>query len=127
MFHIHTLLLIFHYFKFCNRFCFFPAPYPVNYDQENWILLSNFLQSDKRQEMPELTRAKLLHDAWNLAYAGELSFATAFNMTLFLKNERHHLVWDPVFTMIDHLGRQICQCLQGKFQVRYFYCKTALI
>ncbi|CAB3239534.1 unnamed protein product [Arctia plantaginis] len=92
------------------------APYPVNYDQENWILLSNFLQSDKRQQMPELTRAKLLHDAWNLAYAGELSFATAFNMTLFLKNERHHLVWDPVFTMIDHLGRQICQCLQGKFQ-----------
>ncbi|XP_075971885.1 aminopeptidase N [Anticarsia gemmatalis] len=92
------------------------APYPVNYDQDNWILLSNFLQSDKRLMMPELTRAKLLHDAWNLAYAGELSFATAFNMTLFLKNERHHLVWDPVFTMIDHIGRHICQCLQGKFQ-----------
>ncbi|XP_022825011.1 aminopeptidase N [Spodoptera litura] len=92
------------------------APYPVNYDQDNWNLLSNFLQSDKRNMIPELTRAKLLHDAWNLAYAGELSFVTAFNMTLFLKNERHHLVWDPVFTMIDHLGRHICQCLHGKFQ-----------
>ncbi|KAJ8727747.1 hypothetical protein PYW07_001866 [Mythimna separata] len=92
------------------------APYPVNYDQDNWNLLSNFLQSDKRTMIPELTRAKLLHDAWNLAYAGELSFVTAFNMTLFLKNERHHLVWDPVFTMIDHLGRHICQCLHGKFQ-----------
>ncbi|XP_026737338.1 aminopeptidase N [Trichoplusia ni] len=92
------------------------APYPVNYDQDNWNLLSKFLQSNNRQKMPELTRAKLLHDAWNLAYAGELSFATAFNMTLFLKHERHHLVWDPVFTMIDHIGRHICQCLQGKFQ-----------
>lgn len=51
--------------------------------------------------------AKLLHDAWNLAYAGNLSFATAFNMTLFLKNERNHLVWDPVFTFIDHIGRHI--------------------
>ncbi|KAH9643199.1 hypothetical protein HF086_012861 [Spodoptera exigua] len=99
-----------------DRLYGFSAPYPVNYDQDNWNLLSNFLQSDKRNMIPELTRAKLLHDAWNLAYAGELSFVTAFNMTLFLKNERHHLVWDPVFTMIDHLGRHICQCLHGKFQ-----------
>jgi aminopeptidase N len=49
----------------------------------------------------------LLHDAWNLAYAGDLSFATAFNMTLFMKYEREHLVWNPVFTLIDHIGRHI--------------------
>ncbi|XP_072939731.1 aminopeptidase N isoform X2 [Epargyreus clarus] len=92
------------------------APFPVNYEEENWNLLSAYLQSDKRVLIPELTRAKLLHDAWNLAYAGELSFATAFNMTLFLRQERHHLVWDPVFTMIDHIGRHICQCIHEKFQ-----------
>jgi aminopeptidase N len=93
------------------------APFPVNYDHENWNLLSQYLQSKNRELIPELTRAKLLHDAWNLAYAGDLSFATAFNMTLFLRNERNHLVWDPVFTMIDHLGNHICECIQGKFQV----------
>lgn len=90
----------------------------MNYDAHNWDLLSNYLRSPKRTDIPELTRAKLLHDAWNLAYAGDLSFGTAFNMTLFMKEERHHLVWDPVFTMIDHIGRHICQCIQGKFQVR---------
>lgn len=101
----------------------FLAPYPVNYDLENWNLLSQYLQSKNRHLIPELTRAKILHDAWNLAYAGELSFATAFNMTLFLKNERNHLVWDPVFTMIDHIGRhKICECINGKFQVGLSPC-----
>ncbi|GBP64099.1 Aminopeptidase N [Eumeta japonica] len=83
------------------------APFLVNYDKDNWNLLSEYLQKDERLRIPELTRAKLLHDAWNLAYAGELSFATALNMTLFLSKERNHVVWDPVFTMIDHIGRHI--------------------
>lgn len=63
-------------------------------------------------------RAKLLHDAWNLAYAGDLSFATAFNMTLFMKFERDHLVWNPVFTFIDHIGRHIDMSnVHKKFEV----------
>ncbi|XP_033241603.1 aminopeptidase N isoform X1 [Drosophila pseudoobscura] len=84
------------------------GPFPVNYDEENWNMLSNFLQTAKgRSAIPTYTRAKLLHDAWNLAYAGDLSFATAFNMTLFMKYERNHIVWSPVFTFIDHFGRYI--------------------
>lgn len=84
------------------------GPFPVNYDEKNWNLLAEYLQTSKgREAIPVYTRAKLLHDAWNLAYAGQLSFATAFNMTLFMKSERDHLVWNPVFTMIDHIGRHI--------------------
>ncbi|KPJ03366.1 Endoplasmic reticulum aminopeptidase 2 [Papilio xuthus] len=83
------------------------APCPVNYDQHNWYLISNSLQHDKRELLAPLSRAKVLHDAWNLAFAGELSFATALNMTLFLKREKHHIVWDPVFTMIDHIARHV--------------------
>lgn len=84
------------------------GPFPVNYDLQNWNMLSEFLQTETgRREIPVYTKAKLLHDAWNLAYGGHLSFATAFNMTLFMKNERNHLIWNPVFTMIDHIGRHI--------------------
>lgn len=81
--------------------------FPVNYDPCNWKMLSVYLQGPNRQTIPVLTRAKLLHDSWNLAYAGELCFHTALNMTLFLKEERSHVVWEPVFTMIDHIGRRI--------------------
>lgn len=84
------------------------GPFPVNYDESNWNLLVEYLQTENgRNQIPVYTRAKLLHDAWNLAYGGHLSFATAFNMTLFMRNERNHLVWNPIFTMIDHIGRHI--------------------
>jgi aminopeptidase N len=81
--------------------------FPVNYDSCNWKMLSEYLQGPDRENIPPLTRAKLLHDAWNLAYAGELCFGVAMNMTLFLKNEKSHIVWEPVFTMIHHIGRRI--------------------
>jgi hypothetical protein len=84
------------------------GPFPVNYDEKNWNLLSEYLQTETgRNAIPVYTRAKLLHDAWNLAYSGQLSFAIAFDMTLFMKHERHHIVWNPVFTFIDHIGRHI--------------------
>lgn len=95
------------------------GPFPVNYDARNWNLLAAFLQTEEgRRQIPIYTRAKLLHDAWNLAYAGDLSFATAFNMTLFMKYEREHLVWNPVFTLIDHIGNHIdMSTVHKKFEV----------
>ncbi|CAG9815486.1 unnamed protein product [Phaedon cochleariae] len=93
------------------------GPFPVNYDPHNWGLLAKYLCSENRTKIPVTTRAKLLHDAWNLAYAGDLSFATALNMTLFLKHEREYLAWDPVFTLIDHIGRHIdSSSVHKKFQ-----------
>ncbi|XP_058127860.1 aminopeptidase N [Anopheles ziemanni] len=101
------------------------GPFPVNYDEQNWNLLASFLQTDEgRARIPVYTRAKLLHDAWNLAYAGDLSFGTAFNMTLFMKFERNHLVWNPVFTLIDHIGRHIdMSAVHKKFET---YVRTLL-
>lgn len=94
------------------------GPFPVNYDEKNWNLIAAYLQSDKRNDIPVFTRAKLLHDAWNLAYAGNLSFVNAFNMTLFMKHERNHLVWNPVFTFIDHIGKHIDSSpVHKKFEV----------
>ncbi|CAH1974580.1 unnamed protein product [Acanthoscelides obtectus] len=94
------------------------GPFPVNYDAKNWNMLSNFLNSPDRTQIPVTTRAKLLHDAWNLAFAGNLSFSIALDMTLFLKDERDYLAWDPVFTLIDHIGKHIdsSPTIHKKFQ-----------
>ncbi|XP_029035079.1 aminopeptidase N isoform X2 [Osmia bicornis bicornis] len=81
--------------------------FPVNYDSCNWKMLTQYLRGPNREKIPVLTRAKLLHDSWNLAYSGELCFGIALNMTLFLQEERCHVVWEPVFMMIDHIGRRI--------------------
>lgn len=99
--------------------------FPVNYDSCNWKMLSQYLQGPDRERIPVLTRAKLLHDSWNLAYSGELCFKIALNMTLFLKEERSHVVWEPVFMMIDHIGRRIeGSDVYPKFEVNIFYLRT---
>ncbi|KAJ8870566.1 hypothetical protein PR048_029589 [Dryococelus australis] len=93
----------------------------VNYDMNNWALLSDAMLA---KQLSAPVRAKLLHDAWNLAYAGELNFASALNMTLFLKGERDPRVWDAMFTMIDHVGRQVSGTEAGlKFEE---YCRRLL-
>lgn len=99
--------------------------FPVNYDSCNWKMLSQYLQSPDREKIPVLTRAKLLHDSWNLAYSGELCFKIALNMTLFLKEERSHVVWEPVFMMIDHVGRRIeGSHVHSKFEVNIFCLRS---
>ena len=91
--------------------------YMVNYDHQNWALLSQYLRGPGPR-IPKATRAKLLHDSWNLAYGGELDIGTALNMTLFLEKEKSLIVWDVVFTMIDHLGRKVSGTDAGlKFEV----------
>lgn len=99
----------------------FKGPFPVNYDLHNWNLITTALMNETiRAKIPVYTRSKLLHDAWNLAYAGDLCFGTALNMTLFLKHETEYLAWDPLFTMIDHIGRHIDSSdVHKKFQVQF--------
>jgi aminopeptidase N len=104
------------------------GPFPVNYDVKNWNMLAQYLCTENRMKIPVNTRAKLLHDAWNLAYAGDLSFATALNMTLFLKHEREYLAWDPVFTLIDHIGRHIdSSAVHKKFQVIIYFFQRDVV
>lgn len=92
----------------------------VNYDQQNWALLLDYLRGPG-PHLPPATRAKLLHDAWNLAYAGEMDMATALNMTLFLERETDLTVWEVMFTMIDHVGRHVSGTDAGlKFEVSSF-------
>ncbi|XP_054081884.1 aminopeptidase N isoform X2 [Zeugodacus cucurbitae] len=84
------------------------GPFIVNYDEHNWNMISKFLQIKSNLEtIPALTRAKLINDAWNLAYAGDLAFSIALDVTLFLKSERNPVVWNPLFTLIDEISRRI--------------------
>lgn len=102
--------------------------FPVNYDETNWNLLANYLRCPKnRENIPVNTRAKLVHDAWNLAYAGDLSFGVALNMTLVLEHEKKYSVWDSVFIMIDHIGRHIeTPSIKSKFQEYVKYLVSPL-
>ncbi|CAG2067155.1 unnamed protein product [Timema podura] len=89
----------------------------VNYDEKNWELITQYLKDSlqgKKPTVPALTRGKVLHDAWNLAFGGELSFATALNVSEFLKYETDDVVWNHMYTMYDHVGRYLDGTSVGK-------------
>jgi hypothetical protein len=69
--------------------------------------------------VPPTTRAKLVHDALNLALGGILDFPTAFSMTRFLATETRYEPWHPFFNMADVLIRKLDGTAAGKlFGVR---------
>lgn len=103
-------------------FVYISGPFIVNYDLHNWDLLSQFLEKHGTNgQIPAATRAKLIHDSLNLAYAGKLRFDAALNVTKFLYNEKDPIVWQAAFNMFDHIQRHLEGSETGKkFQVRPF-------
>ncbi|XP_071443365.1 aminopeptidase N [Hetaerina americana] len=92
----------------------------VNYDRRNWRLLADFLQGPYGLErVPEVTRAKLVHDALNLALGDELPFDVALNVTRFLRYERAPAPWKPAFYIMDFLERQLDGTEAGKKFAEY--------
>lgn len=73
----------------------------VNYDNENWHLLS-----EKMSTLPELIRTQLLHDALTLSLSGHLNTVVALNMTNFLKKEQSPVVWRTFYPLADRLRKQ---------------------
>lgn len=85
---------------------FLAGYYRVNYNDANWELLANYLNSDKFEELPPVTRAQLLDDSLNLARAGYLTYTTALKLTLYLDKENDYIPWYTVarnFDYIDHM------------------------
>ncbi|XP_054279501.1 aminopeptidase N-like [Macrosteles quadrilineatus] len=77
------------------------GPFLVNYDPENWRLLSQRVTA-----LPDSVRTQLLHDSLTLALAGQVDTATALNMTLFLKKEQSAVVWKTFYPLADRLRKQ---------------------
>ena len=64
--------------------------YRVNYDLRNWNLLIRVLKTDRTQ-IPEVSRAQLIDDAFNLARSGELSVQTTLELCTFLCSELSYI------------------------------------
>lgn len=75
--------------------------YRVNYDKDNWAMLT----ADYHQ-LPEIIRAQLLNDALSLARAGFTKYTTALNLTRQISNDESYFAWASVkeeFTFIHDM------------------------
>lgn len=74
--------------------------YMVNYDEENWNLIINFLDTPFYQHIPQLNRVLLIDNAANLAWVGRLDYKIFFDLLKHLGSKREKNI-DVPFLEID--------------------------
>ncbi|CAH0725373.1 unnamed protein product, partial [Brenthis ino] len=72
--------------------------YRVNYDNNNWALITRALRSGNRTIIHELNRAQIVDDVFNFARAGVMSYDRAFNILSFLEFEDSYAPWIAAIT-----------------------------
>lgn len=78
--------------------------YRVNYDDDNWNLLSKYLNGKDFKNISSLSRAQLLDDALNLARTGRLNFTTALSLTTYLTREADYIPWTTAFRNLNFVN-----------------------
>jgi aminopeptidase N len=78
--------------------------YRVNYDENNWRLLSNVLSSTNYNQIHVMNRAQLIDDSFALVTAGYLEdYQTAYDILKYLVNEDDFFPWYPAYRYINPL------------------------
>ncbi|KAK0085858.1 hypothetical protein PV326_005760 [Microctonus aethiopoides] len=81
--------------------------YRVNYDNQNWKLIINFLKNKNHSRIHVLNRAQLLDDAFNLMKVGHLDVKIFFSLLEYLKEETDFIPWSVAWKAIEEIYRSI--------------------
>ena len=73
------------------------------YDDQNWQLLTEFLNGENFEKISPINRAQLVDDVLTFAWSGRLSYKTALELISFLDRERSHLTWDAAIDSLQGL------------------------
>ena len=82
--------------------------YRVAYDETNYKLIAADLLANHIR-IPLKNRAQLLDDSFNLALAKAVSYTSALDLTLYLKNEIEYVPWRSVLTELDYIDIMLHQ------------------
>lgn len=74
--------------------------YRVNYDEDNWSLIANYLNSDNYNKINRLNRAQLLDDAFNLARSGRLDYQYPLELAKYIARETDYI---PLYSFFQAL------------------------
>lgn len=76
--------------------------YRVNYDTDNWKLLTQQLQ-ENHEVIHVTNRAQIIDDALNLARAGRLSYEIALGVTSYLTKEKSNVAWTAALNNFKYI------------------------
>ncbi|KAK3929338.1 Aminopeptidase N [Frankliniella fusca] len=75
----------------------------VNYDEQNWRILTTALSSTHREDLPPATRAQLVNDATSLARADQLDYTLALPVLETFSGERSVAPWQAALAAYQFL------------------------
>ncbi|XP_063992148.1 uncharacterized protein LOC135170322 [Diachasmimorpha longicaudata] len=81
--------------------------YRVNYDEQNWKLITAFLKTKNYTDIHVLNRGQLVDDALSLARNGKLKWDIALDLMAFLKQDFDYVSWTSALTGFSHLQRTL--------------------
>ena len=81
--------------------------YRVNYDSDNWDLLTQQLNGDNFEVIHVINRAQLIDDSLNLARAEIISYDVAFGILEYLRQEIDFAPWSAVSIFITRIKHKI--------------------
>lgn len=98
--------------------------YRVNYDSDNWKALINLLNSDNFTTIPEVNRAQLIDDLFNLARGEKygIDYGHALDASQYLERETNFLPWSAYFTATAYLNQR----LEGNQGMKKLYTQHVL-
>lgn len=97
--------------------------YKVNYDANNWKLISEQLKKD-HTVIHSLNRAQLIDDSLDLARSGHLEYTTTLDILDYLKKDEDYIPWTAA---LDNLGYVSSQLERTSAYGSYMKFITALI
>lgn len=80
--------------------------YRVNYDENNWKMLIDYLRLKNFKKIHAINRAALLDDAFNLARAGYVNYSIPFDIATYLIHETEYEPWVAAvhnFNFLNHI------------------------
>jgi aminopeptidase N len=99
----YCLGIVLHYL---NIDFLFAGYYRVNYDIDNWNLITKGLH-ENHNNIPPLNRAQLLDDALNLAQAGKLPYSVLLDLTMYLEHDTDYIPWTAALNTLSFLDRRL--------------------
>ncbi|XP_050465110.1 aminopeptidase N-like, partial [Cataglyphis hispanica] len=78
--------------------------YRVNYDKENWKLITRYLKSENYINIHVLNRAQIIDDAFHLMLAQQIEPLIFWDIVTYLEQETDYVAWYPMFKALEYMS-----------------------
>ncbi|CAB3260810.1 unnamed protein product [Arctia plantaginis] len=80
--------------------------YRVNYDDDNWQRIGNYLKGPTRQNIHRLNRAQIVNDLLFFIRSGDVNNTVALDVLDFLRHETDYYVWNAAIGQLQFIHRR---------------------